>query len=163
MSEPLAYFLTWTCYGTWLHGDARGSVDVDHNTPGTPYLDPHPGRIEIETRRLRRPTVNLTATARGIVDDTIVAHCAHRGWDLLALNVRTNHVHLVLTPHSDVAPERIMSELKGWATRRLREAGCFLRDASIWTEHGSTRYLWKERDVYAAMDYVLERQTRGPP
>ncbi len=24
MSEPLAYLLTWTCYGTWLHGDRRG-------------------------------------------------------------------------------------------------------------------------------------------
>ena len=23
-SEPLAYFLTWTTYGTWLPGDERG-------------------------------------------------------------------------------------------------------------------------------------------
>ncbi|MGI9518711.1 MAG: hypothetical protein ACR2NP_16760 [Pirellulaceae bacterium] len=22
--EPLAYLLTWTTYGTWLHGDDRG-------------------------------------------------------------------------------------------------------------------------------------------
>jgi hypothetical protein len=22
--EPLAYFLTWTTYGTWLPGDERG-------------------------------------------------------------------------------------------------------------------------------------------
>ena len=27
MSDPLAYFITFTCYGNWLHGDERGSVD----------------------------------------------------------------------------------------------------------------------------------------
>ena len=29
MAAPLAYFLTWTCYGTWLHGDEPGQ-DGDH-------------------------------------------------------------------------------------------------------------------------------------
>ena len=24
LGEPLAYFLTWTTYGTWLPGDERG-------------------------------------------------------------------------------------------------------------------------------------------
>jgi len=26
MPDPLAYFLTWTTYGTWLPGDERGWV-----------------------------------------------------------------------------------------------------------------------------------------
>jgi hypothetical protein len=26
MDEPLAYFLTWTTYGSWLPGDERGWV-----------------------------------------------------------------------------------------------------------------------------------------
>ena len=25
MTFPLAWYLTWTTYGTWLHGDPRGS------------------------------------------------------------------------------------------------------------------------------------------
>ena len=29
MSAPLAYFLTWTCYGAWLHGD-EPDKDGDH-------------------------------------------------------------------------------------------------------------------------------------
>ena len=29
MKFPLAYLITWTTYGTWLHGDDRGSFD--HN------------------------------------------------------------------------------------------------------------------------------------
>jgi hypothetical protein len=36
---PLAYLITFPTYGTWLHGDERGSVDRDHNLPGTPVGD----------------------------------------------------------------------------------------------------------------------------
>ncbi|MGH9840991.1 MAG: hypothetical protein ACREEM_19730 [Blastocatellia bacterium] len=35
---PLAYLITFRCYGTWLHGDERGSVDRDHNIYRTPFL-----------------------------------------------------------------------------------------------------------------------------
>src|SRR6266478_1713782 len=38
MSEPVAYFITFTTYGTWLHGRAPGSVDREHNQPGTAFL-----------------------------------------------------------------------------------------------------------------------------
>ena len=27
MAEPLAYFLTWSTYGTWLPGDERGWIE----------------------------------------------------------------------------------------------------------------------------------------
>jgi hypothetical protein len=39
---PLAYFIMFRSYGTWLHGDSRGSVDRLHNTYGTPRLPPNP-------------------------------------------------------------------------------------------------------------------------
>ncbi len=29
MPEPLAYFLTWPTYGTWLPGDERGGFNMD--------------------------------------------------------------------------------------------------------------------------------------
>ena len=34
----LAYFITFRCYGTWLHGDERGSVDRFHNIYGMPFI-----------------------------------------------------------------------------------------------------------------------------
>jgi hypothetical protein len=37
---PLAYFITFRSYGSWLHGDERGSVDRSHNQYGSPFL-PH--------------------------------------------------------------------------------------------------------------------------
>ena len=33
--DPLAYFLTFTTYGTWLHGREEGSVDRDNHVFGT--------------------------------------------------------------------------------------------------------------------------------
>jgi hypothetical protein len=33
-AQVLAWLLTETTYGTWLHGDARGSVDRIRNQPG---------------------------------------------------------------------------------------------------------------------------------
>jgi hypothetical protein len=41
---PLAYFITFHTYGTWIHGDDRGSVDRHHNLYGTPMLPPDPSR-----------------------------------------------------------------------------------------------------------------------
>jgi hypothetical protein len=38
----LAYFLTFTTYGTWLPGSAKGkgSVDHEHNVHGMPLSNP---------------------------------------------------------------------------------------------------------------------------
>jgi hypothetical protein len=35
---PLAYLITFRAYGTWLHGDSRGSVDRFHNRYGAPLI-----------------------------------------------------------------------------------------------------------------------------
>jgi hypothetical protein len=37
-SRPLAYFITFSCYGSRMHGADDGSVDVAHNQPGTAFL-----------------------------------------------------------------------------------------------------------------------------
>lgn len=55
MEKPLAYFITLSCYGTWLHGDERGSVDKKHNVPGKPVLPPDPERHPDEQTSLAEP------------------------------------------------------------------------------------------------------------
>src|SRR5262245_45509691 len=119
-TEPLAYFLTWTCHGTWLHGDPRGSVDRHRNTPGTDVYDPNSAWSEWSRSRVGAEPVNLGPKAREVVQQTIEAHCHYRGWTLITRHVRTNHVHLIVT--SDRSPQRTIDELKAWCTRRLREA-----------------------------------------
>jgi hypothetical protein len=38
---PVGYLITFRSYGTWLHGDRRGSVDRLHRIYGTPRLPPN--------------------------------------------------------------------------------------------------------------------------
>ena len=153
---PLAYFITFPTYGTWLHGDQRGSVDRDHNTPGTPMLAPNDRRRSNEQRRLANAPIRLNRRAREIVHRTIDQVAAHRGWTLHAVNVRSNHVHVVISGCHPV--ERIMNDLKAWATRRLVEGGLFAKGTRLWVRHGSTRYLWNPEEVESASRYVAEGQ-----
>ncbi|HQL53353.1 MAG TPA: hypothetical protein PLQ87_01490 [Phycisphaerae bacterium] len=156
MTTPLAYLLTWTCYGTWLHGDERGSVDADHNAPDSPFLPPNPARLNSRTVSLRCPPARLDAASRQIVRDTVIAHCNHRDWTLHALNVRSNHVHAVIS--CGVPPERALAELKAWTTRRLRESGHFGPRDNVWTEGGSRRYVWHSASLRRAVEYVMDTQ-----
>ena len=55
-------------------------------------------------------------------------------------------------------PERVVSALKAWSTRRLAEAQAFAPGVSIWSRHGSTVYLWTQQSVERAVDYVVYGQ-----
>lgn len=155
---PLAYLITFPTYGKWLHGDSRGSVDRDHNIPGTPMLPPDEKRRRYEDRQLRHKSIVLDAAARAVVQRTVLDVAEHRGWTVHAINVRSNHVHVVVS--TDRAPERVMNDLKSWSTRRLIETGILAPGTRVWMRHGSTRYLWKPQEVEAACRYVAEGQ--GP-
>jgi REP element-mobilizing transposase RayT len=150
----LAYFLTWTCHGSWLPGDARGSVDRAHREYGTAYA---PASAERErANRIGDRVQMLEAEERAVVERAVLDHCAIKGWRLLALNVRSSHVHVVVS-NVPVSPEAAMGQFKSWATRRLREAG--LRgEERVWTREGSTRHLFTEESVARAVRYVLEGQ-----
>jgi hypothetical protein len=52
MRPPAAYHLTWTCYGQWLHGDARGYVDRLNRAPGAPYPPHDPRRFNAAANRM---------------------------------------------------------------------------------------------------------------
>jgi REP element-mobilizing transposase RayT len=158
---PLAYLITFPTYGTWLHGDDRGSVDRDHNIPGTRLVPPNKTRRHYEQRRLRHDSIVLGAAARAVVQRTMSEVAEHRGWAVHAINVRRNHVHIVVS--SDRSAERIMNDLKSWSTRRLIEAGIVAPGTRVWVRHGSTRYLWKPREVEAACQYVVEGQGADLP
>jgi len=154
--EPSAFLITFTCYGTWLHGDERGSVDDAHNIPGTPTLLGDERRERAEFERLAQPPLYLDAPERRVVQEAIVEVCRHRGWRLIALHVRRTHLHAVVA--ADVTPERVMNDFKAYATRRLRERGLVDEDRRVWTRHGSTRYLNGETSFRRAIEYVVDEQ-----
>jgi REP element-mobilizing transposase RayT len=158
MGAPLAYFLTWSCYGTRLHGDADGSVDKDHNRFGTPFLPADAARERGAEALMTQEPYSLSADARAIVDQTVRRHCEVRGWRLLALNARTTHVHVVVDCLQKARPELAMEQFKAWCTRKLREGGFAAADQKIWTEHGSTRWIDTAHSLAEAVEYVLHGQ-----
>jgi hypothetical protein len=107
MSFPLAYHLTWTTYGTWLQGDERGWVKK--GIAGIQEPDLHTqGRCQ---ELLKTPPVTLNDRQRLLVQATIEAHCHHRQWKLHAVNVRSNHVHVVVT--ASMGPDSVLGQVQG--------------------------------------------------
>jgi REP element-mobilizing transposase RayT len=153
---PLAYFITFTAYGVWLHGRGIGSIDKQHNVPGTPFLPPDPIREDEMRANMRDATYRLDDRRRPVVLDTVREVARHRGWRVRACHVRTTHVHLVVEAGAE--PEKVMSDVKAYASRRLKERLGEPADAKRWTQHGSTRYLWDEDQVAAAVEYVVNGQ-----
>ena len=158
----LGYLITFRCYGTWLHGDQRGSIDRFHNRYNSPYLPQSDRRNDLSRRKLKAEPVSLDARQRQSVDSAIREVCEHRRWLLHALNVRTNHVHVVASIGT-VEPERALNAFKSYSTRRLRRDGDWQKDHSPWADRGSKRYLWNERSLALAIDYVINGQGGEPP
>ena len=154
---PLAYLITFRCYGTWLHGDERGSVDRRSNQYGTPRIPSSPRWNAASSASLKHPPVNLDAAMRSSVEKAIKETCSIRGWPLYAMNVRTNHAHSVVAA-GGVDPSKILLALKANATRKLREDGVLANDHSPLSDRGSKRYLWNDSSVTSAIDYVLYGQ-----
>jgi hypothetical protein len=51
-----------------------------------------------------------------------------------------------------------MNDFKTYASRELNRLGRDGADRKRWARHGSTRWLWKDRDVQEAIRYVIEAQ-----
>jgi REP element-mobilizing transposase RayT len=153
---PLAYLITFRCYGTWLHGDERGSTDRFRNAYGSPHIPRSPSWLSIKARTLKHPPVTLDAPRRRAVEAAIREICEMRAWELVAVNVRTNHAHTVVSAQRD--PEHVLVALKATATRHMRDAGCWPYDRSPWAAGGSRRYLWTACSVERAVAYVVDGQ-----
>jgi REP element-mobilizing transposase RayT len=117
---------------------------------------------ETNTQRLKREIVTLTDPQRTCIEEAVHETCKIRQWDLYAINARTNHVHSVV----DIGarkPDIALNAFKANATRKMREGDCWRSEFSPWADKGSKRYLWNERSVARAIDYVLYGQGDDPP
>jgi hypothetical protein len=156
MADALAYFLTWTTYGTWLPGDERGWVEK----PGQ-FRAPNPGLEAAARSLLKEAPCVLDPEQRRLVEQTIAKHCASRGWHLHVVNCRTMHGHVVVTAAAD--PKVVRDQFKAWCTRHLKELQRATNpDRAVrvnwWTEGGSTRWLWDEDSLADVIRYVRDCQ-----
>lgn len=111
------YFITFACYGCHLHGNESGSVDRAHNVPGTRLVAADLKRVSAERRLMAQSPYCMDRKRRDTVLASLLERCSQRGWSLLAAQVRTNHVHIVV--EGEAEPERIMNDLKSYASRCL--------------------------------------------
>jgi REP element-mobilizing transposase RayT len=157
---PFGYLITFRAYGTWLHGRG-GSVDRFHNVYGEPKLPANEQRRQYNQRLLAQHPVKLGTNARTSVEKAVRETCEIRKWSLWAFNIRTNHVHTVVS--ANAKPEQVLSAFKANATRMLREAGLWRSERSLWARKGSKRYLWTEQDLFNAIAYVMYDQGEPLP
>ncbi|HEX8736291.1 MAG TPA: transposase [Pyrinomonadaceae bacterium] len=128
---PLAYLITIRSYGSWLHGDEKGSIDRHgFNIYGTPRMFQSEKLKNFMRQQMREEPVCLDKTERICILAAIKEVCDFRGYDLYAANIRTNHLHTVVSANTN--PEKIINEFKAYATRRLRESKLIERDKTVW-------------------------------
>jgi REP element-mobilizing transposase RayT len=162
MPEPLAYFLTWSTYGTWLPGDERGWIQHDHGW----QLPDAVRKLEAEAH-MTEDACRLDGEQRDVVERQIAETCNIRGWHLHAVNCRSNHVHIVVT--AAPRPKIVRNQLKAWCTRRLKELEAARRDEqrrvkgsgireNWWAERGSQRFINDSESLEATILFVRDGQ-----
>jgi REP element-mobilizing transposase RayT len=147
--DPIAFFITWTTYGTWLPGDERGWVQK-----GNPNIQQPNFSIQQAARaKMTGEPVALSPAMRSVVDQVIVDHVRIRGWLLHARNVRSNHIHVVVSANCD--PEKVREQLKAWGSRRLSEFAGFVGRG----KNGQKRWWTEGGDI----EWIMTRSTCSMP
>jgi len=151
MNDFVTVMFTWTTYGTWLPGDARG---WEKRINGAQM--PSEALEEWCRSKMSGEAVLLRPHDRNSVEMACQSHCEFRKWKLLAVNARTNHAHVVAVV--DVAPEKARDQLKANSTQWLRRQLQPLIRNRTWTRGGDCDVLETEDAVTAAVRYVVEGQ-----
>ena len=63
-AQPSCYLITFRTYGTWLHGDSRGSVDRRRNASGQARIPGIPAWEEFERGLMKGEPVLFTPPQR---------------------------------------------------------------------------------------------------
>jgi Transposase IS200 like len=163
MEGPLGFFLTWTTYGSWLPGDERGWFDKP-----SLFREPNQESAKAAESLMTESVLVLKIDQRLVVEKTILEHCRIRGWKPHAVNVRTQHVHVVVAA-PEYEPKVVMDQFKAWCTRKLKQQERLLQQGTSpirenwWTQGGSKRRLNTQRALENAIRYVLEDQGDSVP
>jgi REP element-mobilizing transposase RayT len=153
--DPLAFFLTWTTYGSWMPGDARGWTD-DRGV----VCAPNARLARAAARLMREPSVVLTFAQRDIVERAIHEHCDFRGWTLHAAICRTTHTHVVVSA-AERTPDGVLGSLKARCSRQLSRGA--KEPHTWWTRGGSMRQIYDMRALENVVTYVVECQDKPRP
>jgi len=166
------WLLTSTFYGNWLPGDRRGFVsrvrDVrpedavagsrfQHDLPGTPYDQDIVGLQRSAHESMRGPRILINGPQAQTLLAQFIETAAYRGWELRAVALMDNHMHIVAGVPGDPEPTKILGDFKAWGSRALNQRWGKPRSGTWWTYDGSKRKLAGDQALVNAIDY-LRRQ-----
>ena len=149
MPEIIGYMVTWTTYGSWLPGDERGYVEDGVVLPANQKI------LELSKEQQKSPVVILTEEEIKIVQKIILSEAERIDNEVLALTVRSNHVHIVIQPHSQ-SLDKIIGRYKSMTTRALWNIG---RIGCIWTKRYDKRLCLSHEQLEARINYVNKHNT----
>ncbi|MFN0172627.1 MAG: transposase [Bryobacteraceae bacterium] len=147
----MTYLLTFASYGTRLHGDAKGSFDRRQGP-----VHENAAWESFERSLLREHPFELDADRRVIVLEAIQEVAAYRNWRLVAVHVRSTHVHAIVD--TDTTPPKAIGDFKAYASRRLAQRGNGLDRQCRWARFGNFSLLRDRKALASAISYVLEQQ-----
>lgn len=155
-SDYLAYFITWTTYGTWLPGDRRG-----WRKTGEGAKTPQPLLEDWCRDRMLGDHIVLNKLQREKVEAVCREHAAIRQWAILAINARSNHVHVVVSACSHTA-QVVRDQFKANATRVLRQGPDAICADKVWTRGGDCELIDNDDDLQQVIEYVVDGQDHVP-
>ena len=156
---PLAYFISFSTYGSHLPGDSRGWVDADHNIHGTPVRTANSVLLDTVKQQGIVEYALDSEQQRQLVLEALMETCRFRGWCLIAAHIRIHHAHFLVK--AECPPEKVLTAAKANATRILKE---YLNSreipipAKFWAAHGSTRYVWDAKDLDPLTHYIYHEK-----
>ncbi|MEX0728683.1 MAG: transposase [Planctomycetaceae bacterium] len=161
------WFFTWTTYGTWLPGDARGFVspkfdqeqpEKRNNIVGVEYDKDRPKLRELARTKLVGDPVYLRFEHAEVIQVQFAETAWRRGWTIVIAAIIANHIHLVVGVFGDPDPEDLLRDFKSYASGSLNRS--FPRPASgtWWTESGSKRKVKDPRHFDAVVRYVRNQK-----
>ncbi len=151
--QPLTLFITWTTYGSWLPGDRRGWRKWKKGEQ-----QPEPLLAEWCRGQMKESPIVLTRSQRSEVEEIIVKHASIRGWEIHAVSVRTNHVHIAVTAAAE--PKKVRDQFKANATRVLRQSSTPVSNKKVWTRGGDIEVIDTTDELARVVEYILDAQGR---
>ena len=152
--DPLAYFITWTVYGTFLQGDERGwrKWRKGHQIPRLHLAEWRAERLKHSVILLEEPPTQcgerrnspfLYSSQLDLLGRKCVKQpCSRRHYN------------------SGYSGATVRDQLKANCTRVLRELSERWADRPVWTVGGDWECINTEDDLETVIAYVLEAQDR---
>jgi len=144
MGRTLGYMVTWTSYGSWLQGDARGFVKDGH------ILGENKGLEQANRKMLIGDRFKLKKEQREVVRRAILLEAERIGEKILAISVCSNHIHMVIGEGGN-SVDKVVNRFKSAAYYALRESGV---EGRVWTRGYDKRFCFDENSLAERIKYV---------